>query len=160
MPKPSSLKRIPKKYLLIVLLAVTAGILVAVSTKKQANIPSVIITPTPSQTMLKIINTVPPDNGQIVASTINAVTLSFDQPVDPLTAEIEILPKIEIRPVSHSGQPNILILSPATPWEKDKKYTLTIKNISSLDKKSRLSPPMILTFTTIGITPPAYNEPI
>jgi hypothetical protein len=159
-PKLSALKRIPKKYLLIALAAVIAGTLIAIFTKRQTDIPSIKATPTPSQTILKIINTVPADNGQVVASTINAVTLSFDRPIDSLTAEIEILPKIEIHPLSHSDKPYTLILSPTKPWEKDKKYILTIKNISSLDKNYHLPSPVILNFTAIGITPPVYNESI
>lgn len=151
-----------KKFLLIALLTVLIGVLVAIWTKKQADTVTTTmnITPTPSQAILKLLNTAPVNNGEVVAATINAVTLTFDQPVDPSTAEIEILPNIKIKPLSHSGRPSTLILSPTTPWQIGINYALTLKDLSSLDKRSRLTSPIIITFIAIEAPPPIYNEPI
>lgn len=160
MLKRFSLRPPPRKYLMLAFLAVVAGVLFAVFTKRQIGPPSIDVTPTPSQSILKIINTAPENNGKVIASTINAVTLTFDQPVDPSTAEIEILPNVEITPISHSNRPSTLILSPAMPWEKGKNYTLILKNVSSLDKKSRLASPRTINFVAIEAPPPIYNEPM
>lgn len=160
MLKRFSLRLPPKRYLILAFLAVVAGILFAVFTKKQSNPPPVNVTPTPSQTILEIINTAPANNGKVIASTINAVTLTFDQSIDPSTAEIEILPNVEITPISHSNRPSTLILSPTTPWQAGVNYTLTLKNLSSLDEKSRVASPIIITFIAIEAPPPIYNEPI
>lgn len=151
---------IPKKYFLLVFLAIVIGILVAILTKKQADTATRNIAPTPSQTILKLLNSTPVNNGEIVAATINAVTLTFDQSIDPLTAEIEVFPNIEIRPISHSNRPSTLVLSPATPWQKNTNYSLTLKGLSSLDRKSRLISPISITFIANEAPPPIYNEPI
>lgn len=150
----------PKRYLLIALLAIVVGILVAIWTKKQAGNATQNIVPIPSQTTLKLLNTAPANNSMVVAATINAVTLTFDQPIDPLTAEIEVVPNIEINPISHSNRPSTLVLSPATPWQKDTNYILTLKSLSSLDRKSRLTSPIIITFIAAEAPPPIYNGPI
>lgn len=160
MSKLLALKLTPKRYLLIALLAIIVGVLIAIWTKKQADNTAQNIAPIPSQTTLKLLNTAPANNSMVVAATINAVTLTFDQPIDPLTAEIEVFPNVEIKPISHSSRPSTLVLSPATPWQKDTNYMLTLKGLSSLDRKSRLTSPIIITFIAAEAPPPIYNEPI
>jgi uncharacterized protein YkwD len=90
-----------------------------------------------------------PQNVGVGLPTTGAISVSFDQPMDPASveAELSVRPDAAIRTIWRAGGRTLLIL-PRGRWQTDGRYVVTVGANAQLADGSPLGAPRQVSFTT------------
>jgi hypothetical protein len=135
----------PVIFVLLIAISLVAGLLFA-SRKQQPTTPILTPTPPPFSTDLNLSKILPPGDTLQTVFSATAI-LYFDEPLDLLTAEVTINPKIDIIIDPVRNNTSGLAVRPASEWKENINYEITIKKgLVSLDGK-KLQEDIVHKFT-------------
>lgn len=146
-------KKFISRRLIIFLLAAVTGAAIAVW--------FYLVVAKPSPQSLQLINRSPKTMEFEAANTTTPIFLYFDQPIDPSSAVIESNPNsLRLTAAVRPDRPNILVLTPKTPWAANQTVNITIKkNLISPDKNFRLPTDITFQLEIQPLPRPTYDRP-
>lgn len=151
------MKKFLKKYWLLLLLAITTGILLAfwfTKSTQKPEIPPLTINP------LLIVDRSPKLEIFEAANSTTPIFITFNQPINLNSVKVTSNPptefKLELRPENQSR----LVIRPAVPWRGNQNFVIIIKaGATSMDGKSRLEKDAEIRFVIKEIPAPVYDQP-
>lgn len=119
------------------------------------------ISPSPSEnSQVIVLPTVYPAAGIVqMGGSQAAISLFFEEPIDPSTIKIQAVPDIGFKVGVLADFPNRVILTPQQNWASGSKYVVTVfKGIKTLDGQKELKQDIVINYSIQTVPTPQFME--